>query len=427
MASAYTLTILFHALVVAFLACECILTVRQTHVVERNHPDENAAALVTESAQARLYLVFAQVALALVMTQGGVTAIAALCGVIFGEGLVAQWGTLAVTLALVAAVEFPISAYLNARIEARHRAHPFKNRDWITLRFKELAAGWVLALPILAAALWLCTAAGSLWWLAVWVVCVLTFLWRRFLSTAWAIYFLRNTQPFLRPGFEARILPFFREAGYALGRIEVAARPAGWTNGQVLVTGLGRTRNVLIFATAAKRLDDAELEALVVHQLGHLRGKHALVRFLVAAAVTFLPCAFAGWGGTHAAFFDAFGLSRFISFDLGNANAGWVAAIACVVFPVVFFPLRPLFNAVAFSQQYAADLYAARRTGAGPLLRALLKLHRHPSSRLEPSRAYALFHYPRPNAAQRSHRLLAWMRDTGADPEKPVLPVRSFR
>ena len=436
MASAYTLTILFHALVVVFVASECCLTVRQTHAAERFMPGlahafahgarARAAALVSESAQARLYLVFAQVALALVMTQGGITAIAGFCGVLLGEGLVAQWGTLALTLVLVAAVEFPVSVYLNARIEARHRAHPFFKRDWLLTRLKEMAAGWVLAWPLLAAALLLCELAGPFWWLAAWLVTLTALLWRRFFSPAWAVYLLRNLTPLPIEGFARRIEPFFREAGLTLGRIDVAARPTGWTHGQVLVTGFGRRRNVLVFATAAKRLQADELEALIVHQIGHLRGRHAWLRFFVAALVSFIPFAFAGWGSAHAAFFDAFGLSRFITFDLGNANAGWVAAVACVVFPIVFFPLRPLFNTVAFAQQYAADLYAARRTGAGPLIRALAKLHRHPSSLLPPSRAYALFHYDRPNAAQRRERLRAWLVATGADPERPSIPVRHF-
>ena len=214
---------------------------------------------------------------------------------------------------------------------------------------------------------------------------------------------------------------FLASEGFTMTDLVVTNRPRLWKHSHVVLAGWGKRRRVVIFSHAMQVLTPTEILALIAHDVGHIRHRHTLLRTTVLALWGLALAAFAGWGSTHGVFFEGFGVSRHVTFHTGAANAGWVLAVAIATFPIIFYPFTPLRNLLARTLQYDADLYGARLVGAGPMIRALVKLHRDYSSSLWPSHLYSLFHYSRPHVTMRVARLRKYLKDSGQDPEQPVV------
>lgn len=434
--TAHTLEVLFYSSLALYVVAECVLTVLHTHKAERGakalpedfaaHTSQEeqirAAHYTGERAQSELLLVFAGALFAWVMTYGqGITALAALSTALFGPSQAAQWFTLAVLLLLFLLIEFPLGWSMRFRVKAAYRRKKTPPRRLVLRTLRETFTGYLAALPILALSLTIFDLAGDLWWLLVWCVWLVYLFWRRQLGIVYGLFIHRRVRPVRNEALTAMVRDFLASQGITMIDFVTTTRPRSWSHSHVVLSGWGRRRRVVVFSHAMGKLTPVELLALIAHDVGHIRHRHTMLRSVILALFALIPAAFAGWGSTHPAFFDGFGVSRIVTFDTGAANAGWVIAVAAITFPIFFYLLKPLRNLLARALQYDADLYAARTVGAGPMIRALVKLHRDYASSLAPSHLYSLFHYARPHVTMRVERLLAFVQKSGRDPEHPVV------
>ena len=181
----------------------------------------------------------------------------------------------------------------------------------------------------------------------------------------------------------------------------VMTRPASWDHSNIVLSGWGLRRRVIVFAHVAHQLRKDEIVALAAHEAAHVRHFHGVLRLLINVAVSYIFCWLAGWGATHVQFFEGFNYSPMLTLDMPGTHAGSVCAVALVVFPMLLYPLSPLLNLAARLMQYDADLHAARIAGLDPMISALVKLHKDTTTSLSPSLVYSLFHYKRPHPGMR--------------------------
>ena len=186
----------------------------------------------------------------------------------------------------------------------------------------------------------------------------------------------------------------------------VMTRPASWDHSNIVLSGWGLRRRVIVFAHVAHLLRKDEIVALAAHEAAHVRHFHGVLRLLINVAVSYIFCWLAGWGATHVQFFEGFNYSPMLTLDMPGTHAGSVCAVALVVFPMLLYPLSPLLNLAARLMQYDADLHAARIAGLDPMISALVKLHKDTTTSLSPSLVYSLFHYKRPHPGMRVANLL---------------------
>lgn len=177
--------------------------------------------------------------------------------------------------------------------------------------------------------------------------------------------------------------------------------PADWDHSNIVLSGWGLRRRVIVFAHVAHLLRKDEIVALAAHEAAHVRHFHGVLRLLINVAVSYIFCWLAGWGATHVQFFEGFNYSPMLTLDMPGTHAGSVCAVALVVFPMLLYPLSPLLNLAARLMQYDADLHAARIAGLDPMISALVKLHKDTTTSLSPSLVYSLFHYKRPHPGMR--------------------------
>lgn len=402
------------------VSMECALTIAQARAaestVEHIPPGfENKLSLAaihkagdysSELAQSKLILTFLGAAFALLMTYGnGLSVLISLCGSLTDSALPAQWLCIALISLLMVLVEFPFGWYAKFRVRERFGYMRMPRRRWILRTLRETLTGWLLQLPLLAAVLGAFELCGRRWWLLAWGLWCLYLAWRWGWSRTRALFWARRQRDYGDPVFAERVAALLARAGLELEKISVMTRPVSWAHSHVALIGRGKKRHVVIFAHAGK-LDHDALLALIAHDLGHERHYHIQIRLAVYALLGLAVCAFAGWGATHAVFFEGFGVSRFLTFDTPGTHAGYVTAVALVTFPILFYPLRPLINGISRLMQYDADRYGARLTGPDALIRAIVQLHRDYSTTLTPSTLYSLFHYRRPHVGMRVKHLI---------------------
>ena len=155
---------------------------------------------------------------------------------------------------------------------------------------------------------------------------------------------------------------------------------ASMTQPNALALGGARDGDVVLAGSLFSLLTAAELEAIVAHELAHLKGRDSLVKTLgyslvrVVTGVVWLlvlPLALLGGGVARAVALSRGGDPASIRRTVRTADA----AMSTLVFACLFV-LTAAVQAYSRHREYAADDAAARLTGPLALASALEKIHR---------------------------------------------------
>lgn len=411
----------FLSILVLYVTLECALTIMQTHAAERACVSvprgfesklslaavRKAADYTGELAQANLLLTVMGAAFALFMTYGnGLNLLTIFTETLLEPSILSQWVLLSAIVLLMMLIELPFGWWARFRVKERYGYMREPRIHWLKRTLAEALWGWVLFMPFTAFFLVLFEYVGQRWWLVAWGLWCIYLIWRWLFARVEGIFWARRSHPFSQPETVEKVRGLLETHGLVMTDMIVMTRPASWDHSNVVLAGWGRQRRVVVFAHVARLLAEDELLAIVAHEIGHIRHRHAFVRLFIHATLSFACCALAGWGAPQDLFFEGFNYSPMLTSHHSGTHAGYVLALALVTFPVLLYPVSPLVNFFSRLLQYDADRYAARAVGRHAMMRALVRLHRDYSTSLTPSRLYSLFHYRRPHAGMRVASLL---------------------
>ena len=298
---------------------------------------------------------------------------------------------------IVSLLSLPLSAYSTFAIEARFGF----NRTTLGTFLGDLVKGWLLMLllggPLIAAILWLMDQAGSKWWLYAWVV------WTSFtLLLTWAYPtfiapIFNKFKPLADEQLKQRIEQLMIRCGFRSKGIFVMDGSRRSSHGNAYFTGLGNNKRIVFFDTLINRLEPAEVEAVLAHELGHFRLNHVRKRMLLSMAIGLAGLALLGWLTLQPWFYSA----------LGVAQASAAAALLLFIFvlPVFTFVFTPLGSWLSRRHEFEADAYAVAQSDASLLAIALVKLYRDNATTLTPDSLHSLFYDSHPPAPVRVARL----------------------
>jgi STE24 endopeptidase len=239
---------------------------------------------------------------------------------------------------------------------------------------------------------------GSLWWFWVWLV------WSGFNVLVLAVYptfvapLFNKFSPMEDGDLRRRIEALLAKCGFKSQGLFVMDGSRRSSHGNAYFTGFGKAKRIVFFDTLLNRLDPAEIEAVLAHELGHYRLNHVFRRM----AWTF---------GLSLAFLWALGQLRDADWFFQGLGipAPVPDAVALVVFfmvvPVFTFGLRPVMAMYSRKHEFEADAYAASHASAGDLAQALVKLYKDNASTLTPDPLHSAFYDSHPPASQRVARL----------------------
>jgi len=328
---------------------------------------------------------------------GGIAAIDAASGRLFGSGYGRELATVAGVVLASTLATLPFDLWRTFVIEERHGF----NRMTPRLFFLDLAKGMLLAAligaPLLLGVFWLLDATGPLWWLYTWLAWMAFTLVLVVVFPRWIAPLFNRFTPLEEGPLRARIEALIGRCGFHADGLFVMDGSKRSSHGNAYFTGFGKAKRIVFFDTLIERLTPAEIEAVLAHELGHFARGHIPRLLAVRFALALLMLGVLGWLYSEPAFYQAIGLPE--------RHIGALLATFALVIPVFTFPFQPLASLMARRQEFEADAFAARHASAADLVSALAKLYRDNASTLTPDPLHSLVYDSHPPAALRIDHL----------------------
>lgn len=164
-------------------------------------------------------------------------------------------------------------------------------------------------------------------------------------------------------------------------------------HGNAYFTGFGKNKRIVFFDTLIKTLEDAEIEAVLAHELGHMKKNHILKGMIKGILFSFIGFYILGFLKNNPAFFNGHGVTT-----LTNAN---ILTIFSMVAGTYTFLLTPISAYLSRKNEYEADEFAAKNASALKLISALVKMYNDNKSFLLPDPLYSKFYFSHPPAIER--------------------------
>ncbi|CAH2599168.1 M48 family metallopeptidase [Rhodovastum atsumiense] len=299
--------------------------------------------------------------------------------------------------AIGALLHLPLTLYETFAIEHRFGFNRTTLRTFIADRFK----GWVIALviqvPLLFACLWVMRSFSGLWWLWTWLGLLGVMVAAPTVYVRLIAPLFNRFAPLENPSLRARIENLLARCGFRASGLFTMDASRRSSHGNAYFIGFGRTKRIVLFDTLLDRSTDAEVEAIVAHELGHFHHHHVLFGLLRSAVITFAGLAAFGWLCKQDWLLPSFGIPW---------RDDALALVVCFFLAsLVGPPLTLAGNWLSRRNEFQADDYARKHAGAAPMISALLKLSRDNASTLTPDPLYTLVHYSHPPVPLRVQHL----------------------
>jgi STE24 endopeptidase len=294
--------------------------------------------------------------------------------------------------------ELPFALWRTFKIEARFGFNRMTPALFALDLGKSLLLAALLGGPLLLGALTLMDRGGPWWWLwawCLWLVWTLALTWAapRFIAPLF-----NKFSPLADEALKKRVEILLERCGFAArGGVYVMDGSLRSAHGNAYFTGIGRNKRIVFFDTLLTRIDAAEIEAVLAHELGHFRLHHVRQRLLATIFIGLGGLALLAWAASRPEFYAALGV------PVPSSESALLLFV--VVVPVFMFFITPLASWWSRRQEAAADEFAARYANAGDLVTALVKLFRDNASTLTPDRIHSSFFDSHPPATDRIEHL----------------------
>ncbi len=343
-------------------------------------------------------LTFDAVVLLILTFGGGLQAIDNLAASFFADGILRGVAFVTILMVIVSVIGLPFDLYRTFGIESRFGFNKMTLGMFFGDLAKQAAVGVALGLPLLFAVLWLMAGTGELWWLYVWLVAVVFMLFVQFIAPSVIAPLFNKFVPMQDGEMKTRIENLIARCGFESNGLFVMDGSKRSSHGNAYFTGFGKSKRIVFFDTLLSRLEIAEIEAVLAHELGHFRMRHVIKRLMLMAVFSLIFFFLLGQLKNQDWFYQGLG----VAFPATDAMA---LTLFFLVMPVFTFLLQPLLAMYSRKHEFEADQYAAKFTPARDLVHALVKLYKDNASTLTPDPLHSAFYDSHPPASIRIARL----------------------
>jgi STE24 endopeptidase len=291
-------------------------------------------------------------------------------------------------------LSLPFSVYATFVIEERFG---FNQTTWATFLL-DLAKGVVLAvllgMPLLAAVLAFFEYAGiNAWWFC-WIAVTLYMLGVQFIAPTWIMPLFNKFTPLDDGELKSAILAYAGSINFPIENVYVMDGSRRSSKSNAFFTGFGRHRRIVLFDTLIKQHTNAELLAVLAHEMGHYKKKHIYqslaLGILQMGIMLYLLSIFVSYQGL----FDAFYMPQ------KSVYAGMIF-FGMLYSPLGFF-IGLFMQMLSRKNETEADRFSVETTrDPGAMVAALKKLSMHNLSNLLPHPLYVFLNYSHPPVLER--------------------------
>lgn len=290
-------------------------------------------------------------------------------------------------------VSLPKSLYFTFKIEEKYG---FNKTTWKTFIGDMLKAGLltlVLGTPIAYSILWIMAKLGSNWWIYAFVFLTAIQLLLVFIYPTFIAPIFNKFSPLEDGAVKNKILDLLTRCGFKSSGLFVMDASKRSGHGNAYFTGFGKNKRIVFFDTLLTSLDADEVEAVLAHELGHMKKKHVLKMMIKGIAFSFIGFAVLGYLRTNPLFFNGHGVltvTDYMALTLFSMVAGTYT-----------FLLTPISAYTSRKHEYEADQFASENAQANKLITALIKMYKDNASTLTPDPIFSKFYFSHPPALER--------------------------
>ncbi len=333
-----------------------------------------------------------------------------LAGVI-GRGLTRSVAFIAAISLASSLLDLPFAAYRTFRLEQRFGFNRTTKLRFAVDRLKALAVSACIGVPLLYGLFWLMRGASGVWWVYAWAGSASLIIALMGAYPRWIAPLFNRFTPLDGP-LRARVEALLRRCGFEASGLFIMDASKRSTHGNAYFSGFGRMKRIVLFDTLVAQNTEAELEAVLAHELGHYKLGHVITGLLQTAVLLFLAFFAIGYLCKQPWLLGSFGIVH---------RDDALALMVCVLVIQMAGPLVSTgANWLSRRHEYQADDFARRMVGAAPMISALVKLSRDNASTLTTDPLFALVNFSHPPVPLRVRHL----REGGVSGRAvPAMPV----
>jgi STE24 endopeptidase len=295
--------------------------------------------------------------------------------------------------------------YYGFRLERRYHLSSQGHLSWAGDELKSWLVGLVFTTIAAELVYLLMRFSPVYWWLIAWIVFVALFVLLMQLAPVLLLPLFYKFRPLDRDELRERLVRLSARAGTRVRGVFEWKLSAKSRKANAALTGLGRTRRIILADTLLDNFADDEIEAVLAHELGHHVHRHIPKSIAVQSVVSFVGF----WAAARLLHYAV----RVEMFDRISDFAD--LPLLALVSTVLSLLLLPLLNAWMRHNERQADRYAfASIASVEPFIAAMSKLADQNLAEREPARWREVLFHSHPSIARRMAAARAWAAAHGA-------------
>ena len=294
-------------------------------------------------------------------------------------------------------INTPFAIYDTFVIEEKFGFNKTSVRTFILDKIKSWFLVGLIGGGMTALVIWFYYLTRETFWIYAWIAvsAIMIFL-NVFYSTLIVPLFNKQT-PLEQGELREAIEEFCQKVGFRIDNVCVIDGSKRSTKSNAYFTGLGSTKRIVLYDTLIEDLSKEEIVAVLAHEIGHYKKKHALMNIPLGILLT----------GITLYIFSLFTANPRLSWALGAKEHSIHMVI--LAFGIIYSPISTItglaLNYLSRRLEFQADKFVREHYNASFLIDALKKLSSKNLSNLTPHPAYVLFHYSHPTLLQRIRAL----------------------
>ena len=204
---------------------------------------------------------------------------------------------------------------------------------------------------------------GPFWWLWAWALAFGIILLVNLIYPTIIAPIFNKTKPLEDSELKASIESLLDSCGFKSSGVFIMDASKRDNRLNAYFGGLGASKRVVLFDTLINKLSQAEIIAVLAHELGHFKHKDIIKNIVFMGVMLFVF--FGILGALNASVYGVLGLGS--------------SSLALLVFFMLFSPVlgaifMPVMSAFSRSHEFGADSFAAKNSAKADIINALKKL-----------------------------------------------------